>query len=274
MKITCILLSIIAINCLNENIINSDNKIEILNISLQSNCDTMFVEWSEEFIIDIEPTNANKKNIKWSSSDTSIATVTDSGEVHARKIGETIITVQADSNGVSDQCHLIVLRDPRPFVNEAEFMSLTDSALIRNIYPEDMFLLVAGKSYPEKKIGYTQITEGQKHLFTFLALYCHNSDDYPNEKGWYKFWNNYCGLHAEYGFDDDIISALEFIDATIVKENFQNSKYVFYSNKSDEEKKRLFEELDLIYLENRQEILKIAGKFIKDNTELFVRFKI
>lgn len=57
----------------------------------------------------VNPNNATNKTISWSSSDESIATVSDSGLVSLIKKGQAVITASAtDESGVSAECAIIV----------------------------------------------------------------------------------------------------------------------------------------------------------------------
>ena len=55
----------------------------------------------------VAPDNASNKDVTWSSSDTSVATVTNTGSVKAVKNGSAVITVKTD-NGLTAQCTVTV----------------------------------------------------------------------------------------------------------------------------------------------------------------------
>lgn len=58
----------------------------------------------------VSPSNATNKSLTWSSSNTSVATVTSSGKVQTKKTGSATIRVKAkDGSGVSASCKVIVL---------------------------------------------------------------------------------------------------------------------------------------------------------------------
>lgn len=64
---------------------------------------------SKQLTATIEPENATNKSVTWSSSDPSVATVDDSGNITAHKAGTTTITVTtADGNNKTDTCTVTV----------------------------------------------------------------------------------------------------------------------------------------------------------------------
>ncbi|WP_162491140.1 Ig-like domain-containing protein, partial [Candidatus Symbiothrix dinenymphae] len=60
-------------------------------------------------IATIEPGNATNKGITWTSSDPSIATVTATGIVTAKKVGSTLITVTTDDGNKTATCEVRVM---------------------------------------------------------------------------------------------------------------------------------------------------------------------
>ncbi|MCR5178711.1 MAG: leucine-rich repeat protein [Lachnospiraceae bacterium] len=56
----------------------------------------------------VYPKNATKKTVKWSSSDSAVATVTSTGTVKAISCGEATITATTDDGGFTDKCTVTV----------------------------------------------------------------------------------------------------------------------------------------------------------------------
>ena len=54
------------------------------------------------------PASANNKNVKWSSSDEKIASVSQTGKVTAKKVGTAVITVASVDSGVKATCKVTV----------------------------------------------------------------------------------------------------------------------------------------------------------------------
>lgn len=61
----------------------------------------------------ISPTNATNKKLNWSSTDSTVASVSKTGKVTAHKSGTVTITARAtDGSGIKDTCHVVV-DDPK-----------------------------------------------------------------------------------------------------------------------------------------------------------------
>lgn len=86
-----------------------EEKILVTKITL--NKETAEIEIGKTILISatVEPDNATNKNVKWNSSDESIATVNDDGIVTGIKAGNVIITATAsDGSGVTKNCSVTV----------------------------------------------------------------------------------------------------------------------------------------------------------------------
>lgn len=57
----------------------------------------------------IAPENAENQDVRWSSSDESIATVSEQGMITAKTVGEVIISAVVEGTQVSDRCVVVVL---------------------------------------------------------------------------------------------------------------------------------------------------------------------
>ena len=56
----------------------------------------------------VNPSNASNKNVYWTSSDSSIATVDNSGKVTAIKAGSATVTVTTEDGGKTATCSVTV----------------------------------------------------------------------------------------------------------------------------------------------------------------------
>ena len=89
--------------------------IKVSDIHLNKSELQLVVYGTETITATVLPENASLKALSWASSNSSIATVTSTGEVTAVAEGSTIITVSAtDGSGVSADCEVTVTALPLP----------------------------------------------------------------------------------------------------------------------------------------------------------------
>ena len=84
--------------------------VEVTSISLNRTSATLSVGEILELTATITPDDATDKTVKWTSSDTDVATVTD-GKVTAVATGSATITAYSN-NGYSDTCRIVVVSRP------------------------------------------------------------------------------------------------------------------------------------------------------------------
>ncbi len=89
----------------------SDSVIPVLGISLNKSETTIDVGSTEALSVTFNPTNATNKSITWTSSDTSVATVSNSGVVSGVKAGTATITATSQENGKTATC-VVTVNDP------------------------------------------------------------------------------------------------------------------------------------------------------------------
>lgn len=84
--------------------------ISVKSISLGKTSLTMIAGQTQNLSCTIIPSDAANKEVKWESSDNSVATVSEDGEVTAISKGEAIIKVTAlDGSGCSAECNITVM---------------------------------------------------------------------------------------------------------------------------------------------------------------------
>ena len=82
--------------------------IPVTGISLNKNNLSLEKGSNETLIATVTPSNATNKNVTWSSSNTSVATVNSSGKVTAVKAGTATITVTTEDGGKTATCFITV----------------------------------------------------------------------------------------------------------------------------------------------------------------------
>lgn len=80
----------------------------ITGISLSTNAENLVCGKSFTLKATITPSNATSKDLTWTSSNTSVATVTNSGSVKAINAGKAVITAAAKSGGAKASCTVTV----------------------------------------------------------------------------------------------------------------------------------------------------------------------
>jgi len=75
------------------------NKVSVSGLTLSKSNLLLSVNEKHTLSVSVLPDNATEKGVLWSSSDDAIATVTENGEVTAKKVGECTITVKSKEKG-------------------------------------------------------------------------------------------------------------------------------------------------------------------------------
>jgi len=86
--------------------------VAVTGVSLNKSSTSILVDASETLTATIAPENATNKNVTWSSSDTSVATVSSSGVVSAVDTGTATITVTTSDGGRTAACTVTVTDTP------------------------------------------------------------------------------------------------------------------------------------------------------------------
>ena len=83
-------------------------QVDVTGVSLNKNSLSLEKGSNETLIATVTPSNATNKNVTWSSSNTSVATVNSSGKVTAVKAGTATITVTTEDGGKTATCSVTV----------------------------------------------------------------------------------------------------------------------------------------------------------------------
>lgn len=86
----------------------SSEYIPVTGISLNKSSLNILIGTTETLIKSISPSNATNKDVTWHSSNTDIATISQSGQITAKKLGTTTITVST-SSGYRTTCRVTVI---------------------------------------------------------------------------------------------------------------------------------------------------------------------
>ena len=82
--------------------------IAVTGVSLNKTSLTLAPGGTETLTATVAPANATNKNVTWSSSNTSVATVSNSGVVTAKTVGSATITVTTSDGGKTAKCSVTV----------------------------------------------------------------------------------------------------------------------------------------------------------------------
>jgi uncharacterized protein YjdB len=87
---------------------DTSSTIPVTSVELSTNVILMNKGENESLTASVKPANATNKAIEWSTSDSSVASIDNSGKVTALKQGFAIITVKTAENGLKDRCFIVV----------------------------------------------------------------------------------------------------------------------------------------------------------------------
>ena len=87
---------------------NPTGTVNVTGVSLNKTSASMAVNGTLTLTASVTPANATNKNVTWSSSNTSVATVSSSGVVTAKATGDTTITVRTSDGGYTATCAVSV----------------------------------------------------------------------------------------------------------------------------------------------------------------------
>ena len=87
---------------------NPTGTVNVTGVSLNKTSASMAVNGTLTLTASVTPANATNKNVTWSSSNTSVATVSSSGVVTAKATGDTTVTVRTSDGGYTATCAVSV----------------------------------------------------------------------------------------------------------------------------------------------------------------------
>ena len=101
----------VALSCKKVDV-GDDDFVAVSKVSLNHSNETLTLGGTLQLVATVEPANASKKTVKWSTSSSDIASVSSEGLVSASKIGNATIT--AEAGGVSATCKINVVAEAIP----------------------------------------------------------------------------------------------------------------------------------------------------------------
>ena len=162
----------------------NSSSIEVTSVKLNKTSGRLRVGGKVELAITINPSNASNKNITWTSSDSSVATV-QNGVVVAKKVGKTTITAKAN-NGKNAKYELMVLakQDYEIMYHWGLGATLLDDERI-NWIKEAGFTVgwVTGGTIDQRKIVIEKLLN--RGLLATINVKYANRSNYPTDKDMY-----------------------------------------------------------------------------------------
>lgn len=114
--------------------------IPVNRISLSSSSEVLLIGQSAQLTCTISPSNAYNKDVKWESSDNSIATVDEGGMITAISKGKTVVKVTAqDGSGCSAEC----------------VVKVVDEKYMKDYIENNISIIQTGYSITNNGISYT-----------------------------------------------------------------------------------------------------------------------
>ena len=127
-----LLLGLLATSC------KEDEAVLVESIAFESSSYSLKVGESQQLKVTVSPENAENKTLTWSSLDSSIASVDETGTVTAHKSGET--TIQATAGAVSASCKVTAYTEVERITLDPAEYTLTEGETVRinaTVSPDD-----------------------------------------------------------------------------------------------------------------------------------------
>ena len=90
--------------------------VNVTGVSLNKTSMSLYIDEEDTLTAIVEPSNATNKDVTWSSSDSSVASVDENGKVTAKKAGTATITVTTADGSKTATCTVIVSERPANYV--------------------------------------------------------------------------------------------------------------------------------------------------------------
>lgn len=117
------------------------DRIPVKNLTLDNEELTLYIDEPTALSVSVVPQNASNLDVSWNTSDETIATIDEDGNVIAHKVGEVIITCVSDEDSaIKAQCHVKVKQGVEEIVldwKDKEMMNGDTIQLKASIFPSD-----------------------------------------------------------------------------------------------------------------------------------------
>ncbi len=150
--------------------------LSVTSVKLNKSSLSLNVGSSERLTATVSPSDANNKRVTWSSSNTSVATVDNEGNVRAVSAGNAVITVTTEDGSYSDTCDVSVIGATKytvTFVDGSE--TYTDSyeegekILFKNLTKEGY--IFKGWKYNDHNYGLNDVLNMPNHDIELTAIW-------------------------------------------------------------------------------------------------------
>ncbi|MCQ2311117.1 MAG: C10 family peptidase [Paludibacteraceae bacterium] len=112
--------------------------VHVIGVTMGQNTARMVVGQEIPLFCNVSPANATNQNVAWSSSNTSIATVSKTGEVTAWKPGTVTITVTTNDGSYKAVCVITVYENELPKVDTVYVTASEAMAIAQSLEPGEM----------------------------------------------------------------------------------------------------------------------------------------
>lgn len=138
-------------------------------VSLNKSSLNLYVGDGDTLVATVTPNNATNKGVKWSSSNTNVATVDDSGRVTAQGVGTAVITVTTDDGNHTASCTVTVTERPASY-------SVTFTPIIQEGTGAILQYSILIKKNSSEFTGYDKVVYDGKPTGSYLAADRYNTN--------------------------------------------------------------------------------------------------
>ncbi len=141
------------------------NKVPVTGVTLDTTSKTIAVGKYYTFMATISPSNASERGLVWSSSNSKVVYINESGKIKARKPGTAIITVTTVDGNYQKQCKVTVVQPVEGVRINASSVNLAlgkSKTLVANVFPSD----ATNKAVTWKSSNKSVVTVSSKGVVT------------------------------------------------------------------------------------------------------------